>query len=177
MKNIVLIGAANRGKSTLGALAAEKLGMRHLDVDQMVMEMAVESGDIRSIFRRFHEYQDQAVRTAMECKEPIILSTGAEILINPTALEALRTFGLVVHVKRPSSLSRENKSNLVIKRTVWKADGEEIDSIYDENMFMQDYEKDLHLYDEVADAILENIGTLEEGVEKLLALAESGSTA
>jgi shikimate kinase len=170
MENIILIGASHRGKSTLGKLAAEKTGMRFLDTDEMVVGYAVKSGDPASIFRRFIEYQRRAVREAMECREPVIISTGAEIVANRADFALLCGSGYVIHVRRSSERCAGTGLNTVIVRTIIGKDGGKMEEVYDRNAMINDYARDLPVYDKAADVILDNNGTVEEGLEKLLAV-------
>jgi shikimate kinase len=170
MGNIILIGASGSGKSTLGKLAAEKTGMRHLDIDTMVMDYAIEGGNPASVFLHFLEYQSRAVQEALRRREPVIISTGAEIITNRSDFALLCDFGYVVHVRRSSDMSAESGSGVVLVRTSIGADGEKAEKIYDGNSFIKDYEQELPAYDEAADEILDNNGAVEEGLEKLIAL-------
>jgi shikimate kinase len=176
MKNIILIGAPNRGKSTLGKLAAERFGMRYLDIDEMAMGYAIERGNPVYIFTNMLRYQSKAVREALECDEPVIISAGASIIESPDDLELLRDSGFVIHIKRRSDLSVMPPSRFALVHTSMGGDGEKVEKISAgaelSDMLNKEYERDMQQYEEAADAVLDNDGTVEEGLEKLAVLIE-----
>jgi shikimate kinase len=172
MKNIILIGASYRGKTTLGKLLAEKMGIRHLDIDEMVMDYAIERGSPAYIFLHFGENQRRAVREVLKCDEPVVVSTGAEIMESWSEFKLLCDFGYVIHLRRSPDLSAETNSGLVLTHVTQGENGETVRKVYDHKLLIEGYEQDLPIFDEMADAILYNDGTVEEGLDKLVALID-----
>jgi len=100
--NIVLIGMPGSGKSTVGNLLAERLGMGFVDTDAMV-EAA--HGPIPRIFAQhgeavFRQYELDAAREATGYMRTVI-STGGGIVHTEAAMQALRDTGIVVFIDRP----------------------------------------------------------------------------
>jgi shikimate kinase len=176
MKNIILIGAPNRGKSTLGKLAAKRLGMRYLDIDEMAMDYAVEQGNPLLIFMHMLKYQSRAVREAIAGDEPAVISAGASIIESPDDLELLRGSGYVIHVRRRSDLSVMPPSRFSLTHTNMGKNGKTTEKICSgaemSDLLSKEYERDMPKYEAAADATLDNDGTPEEGLEKLLKLVD-----
>jgi shikimate dehydrogenase len=110
--NVVLTGMPGSGKSTVGRLLAERLGMGFLDTDSMI-EAA--HGPIPGIFVTegeavFRQYELTAARDAANTMNTVI-STGGGIVQTEAAMQALLETGVVVYVDRPLDiLLRETKT-------------------------------------------------------------------
>jgi len=144
--NIVLIGMPGSGKSTVGSLLAERLGMGFVDTDVMV-EAA--HGPIPRIFAQhgeavFRQYELDAAREAAGYMRTVI-STGGGIVHTEAAMQALRETGIVVYIDRPLErlLSETDTSGRPLL-----ADGKRAISAL--------YQKRHHLYQGYADIISEN---------------------
>ena len=88
MKNIVLIGMMGCGKSTVGRLAAEKLGMAFVDTDERI------EGDtgraIPDIFAQegeagFREHE-LAVSRALAREQGLVIACGGGLPTRPDAI-------------------------------------------------------------------------------------------
>lgn len=100
--NVVLIGMPGSGKSTVGQLLAERLGMRFLDTDAMV-EAA--HGPIPGIFASqgeaaFRQYELAAACEAANTMNTVI-STGGGMVQTEAAMQVLLETGVSVYVDRP----------------------------------------------------------------------------
>ncbi len=100
MRNIVLTGFMGSGKSTVGRLLAERLGMRLVDTDEEVERMAGMS--IPEIFerygeKRFRELEHLAVRHISELEGAVIV-TGGGVVLNPENLRLLRRRGVIFYL-------------------------------------------------------------------------------
>ncbi len=99
--NIVLIGMPGSGKTTVGRLLAERLGMDFADTDAMVEEA---HGKIPDIFRAegeaaFRKYESEAAKKAAAMSRAVI-STGGGIIMNESNMNSLRETGRVVFLDR-----------------------------------------------------------------------------
>jgi shikimate dehydrogenase len=103
MKNIVLIGLPGSGKSTLGALAAERFGLDFIDMDA---EIEKDAGmTISEIFSsqgeaRFRELETGTARAAAR-RRRCVIATGGGVILREENMRALRENGLVVFLDRP----------------------------------------------------------------------------
>lgn len=105
---VVLVGAPGSGKSTVGALLAERLGVAFHDVDAVIVERSGKS--IADIFVEDGEPAFRALeeRTTAELLAlPGVLSLGGGAVLSPTTRAALRDHrviwlkvGLAQSVKR-----------------------------------------------------------------------------
>ena len=102
-ENIVLIGMPASGKSSVGALLAEKLGRELVDTDALIVEKAGES--IPALFEKhgeahFRELESEAIRAA-SARTGIILATGGGAVLRTENVDALRQNGRLFWLDRP----------------------------------------------------------------------------
>ncbi len=100
--NIVLIGMPGSGKSTVGRLLAQRLGMGFLDTDAMIETV---HGPIPDIFSSagetvFRQYELTAAHQAANTMNTVI-STGGGMVQTEAAMRALHASGIAVYVDRP----------------------------------------------------------------------------
>jgi len=100
--NVVLIGMPGSGKSTVGRLLADRLGMGFTDTDTLIEET---HGPIPGIFKAkgeavFRRYELAAAKEAAGRMQAVI-STGGGIVQTGEAMRALRDSGVIVYVDRP----------------------------------------------------------------------------
>lgn len=103
MENIVLIGMPGCGKTTLGTVAAEKLGKTFVDMDAEIEKQA--GMDIPSIFEThgepyFRQLETETARRLGKEKSQVI-ATGGGAVLRPENMKALSQNGRVVFLKRP----------------------------------------------------------------------------
>jgi shikimate dehydrogenase len=103
MKNIVLIGLSYSGKSTLGALAAERFGLNFLDTDaEIERSEGMPVADIFSAYgeSRFRDLETAAVLAAAK-RERTVIATGGGAVLREENMRALAETGLIVFLDRP----------------------------------------------------------------------------
>lgn len=98
MDNIILIGFMGTGKSTVGRLLAEKLGMRFVDMDQLIEER--ERRSISEIFavdgeQHFRALESDLVRE-LALESGLVIATGGGVVLDPRNIETFERCGLVV---------------------------------------------------------------------------------
>ncbi|MEF2836533.1 MAG: shikimate kinase [Oscillospiraceae bacterium] len=157
MQNIVLIGMPGCGKSTVASLLAEKLGRISADADQKIEEMAGKT--IPEIFAE----DGEAVFRELETKVLSDLGKQSQLII--------ATGGGCVTKSRNYPLLHQNGSIFWITRDLdlLATDGRPLS--LDQKMTDM-YAIRKPLYQEFADHIIDNNGTFQDTVRKILTILE-----
>ena len=154
-QNIVLIGMPGCGKTTIGRALAQALSRPLVDTDAMIVESAGRS--IPDIFatdgeEAFRTLETQAV-TAAGRMSGAVISTGGGVVTRERNYAPLSQNGRIIFIRRDSEeLPVDGRP---ISQSTPKAEL---------------YAKRLPLYNAFADADVENNGTVDETVNKILAL-------
>lgn len=158
--NLVLIGMSGGGKTTLGKMAAEKLGKTFVDTDEeIVKHIGMPISDFfakegESAFRKI----ETEVLHACSAQNNLVISTGGGIVKNPLNVEYLKRNGRIIWLKRDAELLQSGNGRPLAPNKA---------------ATLQLYEERLPLYTAAAEAIAENNGTAEEGLHAILAAYES----
>ncbi len=147
MCNIVLIGMAGCGKSTIGKRLAELLRKELVDTDEMIVN--TENKQIPEIFEEkgenyFRWCENVAVNIAGKEKSQII-ATGGGVITRPENYNSLKQNGIIVFINRDAELLATNGRPLSQKYGAKEL-----------------YEKRLPLYRQFADIEIDGNGTIEE---------------
>ncbi len=102
-QNIVLVGMPSSGKSTVGAILADKLGRNLIDTDAEIVKTA--GKEITSIFAAegeegFRDRESTAVLEASRATSSII-STGGGAILRTDNVAALKSNGRIYFIDRP----------------------------------------------------------------------------
>lgn len=99
--NLILIGMMGSGKSTVGQLLADRLGMRFVDTDAVIEEM--QGLSISRIFELYGESHFRALEATLVEKlskiDGAILSTGGGLVMNPCNTMLLKSMGKIIYLK------------------------------------------------------------------------------
>lgn len=102
-ENAVLIGMPASGKSTIGAIVAEKLGRRFIDTDTLIEEKA--NMAISEIFEKFGEekFRDLESEVISECAKmtSVVIATGGGAILRKENRDALKMNGRLFFIDRP----------------------------------------------------------------------------
>jgi shikimate kinase len=102
---IFLIGARASGKSTLGRLVAERLGLAFVDADQAMHDsdgLEVDAFVARSGWPAFRARESAILR---ECARPrTVVATGGGVVLDPGNCAFMRATGMVFFLDAPASL-------------------------------------------------------------------------
>jgi shikimate kinase len=162
MNHIILIGVPNCGKTTLGKRAAKVLKMPFYDTDTMVTDKMdlVNPADIfrPSFQQQFYDGQLTAVKELALLKVPAIIATGAEVALMPQCVSLLQKMGTVVLIKRDVQLMLEDVSKRTRGFILTDGKGMEIDM---NAKAVEEYAKEIKVYEKVAHKIFENNGDEE----------------
>ena len=153
MCNIVLIGMAGCGKSTIGKVLAEKLNKELVDTDQMIEN--VENMLIPEIIEKFGEVhfrncENAAVILAGREKECII-ATGGGVVTRVENYNPLKQNGIIVFINRDADLLPTN--------------GRPLSQMHGVKAL---YEKRMPLYRQFADVEVDGNGTVEEVADRII---------
>lgn len=153
MKNIVLIGMPGCGKTTIGALLAEKLGRTLADADEKIISLAGKS--IPDIFAQdgeptFRDWETKAL-TELGKQSGLVIATGGGCVTQKRNYPLLHQNGYLVWLERDCS--------------VLPTDGRPLSQANDLGKM---YAVRKPLYEAFADIRVENAGTPEETAQKIL---------
>lgn len=101
--NVVLIGMPGCGKTTLGTLAAKRMGRSFWDIDVQIERQ--ERRSIREIFASggepyFRELEARMTKEAAR-QENAVISTGGGVVLREDNMAALATTGTIFFLDRP----------------------------------------------------------------------------
>ncbi len=91
-RHVVLVGLMATGKSTVGALLADRLGRVAVDSDQQIE--AAQGRSVREIFASdgepaFRALETQALLDALEQPEPLVVAAAGGVVLDPANRRAL----------------------------------------------------------------------------------------
>ena len=158
--NLVLIGMSGGGKTVLGKRAAEKLGKTFVDTDHEIVKRIGMS--IPEFFAKEGEAAFRKIETEvlheLSSQNHLVISTGGGIVKNPLNVDMLKRNGRILWLKRNANLLQSGHGRPLAP---------------DKAATRKLYEERLPLYTAAAEAIAENNGTAEEGLNAILAAYES----
>lgn len=101
MSHVFLIGFMGAGKSTVGKIVAERLGLPFMDLDDTIEQSAGRS--VREIFdsegeATFRELESQALASLSDV-EPSVVACGGGVVISPENRTMLKSSGIVVYLR------------------------------------------------------------------------------
>ena len=112
--NISLVGMPGAGKTTVGRILAEKLGMEFCDTDEGIEKIAGESPE-KIIEKygeeRFREIESETVKSLSALKGAVI-ATGGGTILREKNVEKLRSCGVVIWLGRDLNLLAQNNRPL-----------------------------------------------------------------
>ena len=155
MENIILIGMPGCGKSTIGRVVAQKCDKRFVDADEAIKEKA--GMEIPAIFEKYGESGFRAIESKvldeLGKQSGLVIATG----------------GGCVTVERNYDLLHQNGRIIWIQRAIEKltTEGRPLSA---GGKLQQMYKYRGPLYQKFADTIVQNDGTIEETVDKILYL-------
>ncbi len=101
MKNIVLIGMPGSGKTTIGKLLAEELGMSFIDMDDYIQK--TEQKSIKVLFAQGESFfRDAETRCAEELSKlnSYVIAAGGGIVVRKENLGYLKKSSIIVFINR-----------------------------------------------------------------------------
>ncbi|HEY5251720.1 MAG TPA: shikimate kinase [Acidimicrobiales bacterium] len=108
-ERILLVGMMGAGKSTAGRLAAKRLGWTWVDVDAEIVRAG--GATVPELFARhgeahFRQEESRVLGTVLDRDEPMVVSVGGGVVLDPVNRATLRAAGTVVWLRaRPETLT------------------------------------------------------------------------
>lgn len=135
--NIVLIGMPSSGKSTVGALLAEKLEMKFIDTDEVIKQ--IENKALKDIVneeghQKFLEKQETAILGLN--LEKYVIATGGSVVFGNLSMEHLKKSGKIVYLFMTLA---EIEQRVTPERRFAREKGKSLPDVYNERMPL--YEK------------------------------------
>ena len=103
-ENLVLVGMPASGKSTVGAILAERLGREFVDMDEAIVNTA--KRPISEIFsadgeRGFRDLESRVLREQLAQRNSLVIATGGGAILRDENVDALRRNGRLYFLDRP----------------------------------------------------------------------------
>jgi len=99
---VALVGLRGAGKSTLGALLAERMGAPFIELDRRIeQESGVKLSTVFDLYgpAGFHRLEREALERVLETNERFVLATGGSIVNEPETFSRLRSACYTVWLK------------------------------------------------------------------------------
>jgi len=155
--NISLIGMPSCGKSTVGKLLSEKLGLEFFDCDDEIVKKVG-----MSIPEYFEKYGEDAFRDvesevakSLSLKSGAVISTGGGIVKRAENTKALKKCGMLVYIDRPLEL-------------LSVGEGRPLSSSKD--ALKRLYKERKGLYEACADAVIDGAGSVGDVTDAIIEL-------
>lgn len=112
--NISLVGMPGAGKTTVGRILAEKLGMSFCDTDEEIEKIAGESPE--KIIEKYGEERFREIETevaeSVSLLRGVVIATGGGTILREKNVEKLRSCGVVIWLGRDLNLLAQNNRPL-----------------------------------------------------------------
>ena len=98
MKNLILVGFMGSGKTTAGTLAAQRLGMTFVDMDDIIEQRHGQT--VSEIFEKkgeafFRRHERELVRE-LAARQDHVIATGGGVVLDPNNLRDFGRTGVVI---------------------------------------------------------------------------------
>lgn len=159
-ENIIFVGMPAAGKSTVGIVAAKRLGYDFIDTDLLIQKR--EGMLLKEIIREkgnegFLAIENQ-INKELEASRAVI-SPGGSVIYCEEAMEHFKKIGVIVYLRASFETIRRRIPNLK-KRGVIVPEGQ---------TFRELYEERVKLFEKYADIIVdEDVMYLENTIERVL---------
>jgi len=98
--NVYIIGFMGSGKSTVGRLLAERMGMEFIDTDELIEKKTEIS--IEELFKRFGEdfFREIEARILFEVSKTlgVVVACGGGVVLGDENMRLLRSTGIIVYL-------------------------------------------------------------------------------
>ena len=172
MSKYVLIGIPATGKSTIGKRAADILNVPFYNTDKMACERMTPEQQMRLLsfsgVALFERNQYAVIVELAKLDKPAIIEACPESALIPEHVKVIKKIGPIIYIKRDmkSALAQvQKRENRMFMHSL--NSGGKIDM---QAEAVKLYAKECSNYEALADMILDNNGSEDEAVEKLVAI-------
>lgn len=154
-RNLVLIGMSGCGKTTLGKLAAEKLGKTFVDTDaEIIKRIGMSIADYFAAYGEdsFRQVESEVIQE-ISTQNNLVISTGGGVIKNPENIRWLKGNGTVIWIQRDPELLESGNGRPLVP---------------DQDAVRRLYKERLPLYTAASEAIIENNENEEKALQKIL---------
>ena len=154
-RNLVLIGMSGCGKTTLGKLAAEKLGKTFVDTDaEIIKRIGMSIADYFAAYGEdsFRQVESEVIQE-ISAQNNLVISTGGGVVKDPENIRWLKGNGTVIWIQRDPELLESGHGRPLVPNQ------EAVRKLLKER---------LPLYTAASEAIIENNENEEEALQKIL---------
>lgn len=165
MKNIVLIGMPGSGKSTFGCLVSQQLNMNFIDMDDYIVKM--EGKSIKELFAVSEDcFRDAETRCSLELSNmnSIVVAAGGGIIKRKENIDHLKKSSIIIFINRP--LEEILKDIDCGVRPLLAGGKSKLYDLYDER---------INLYKEYCNFEIDNSGTIQDTLNKILHIIKENS--
>jgi shikimate kinase len=173
MRPVVLIGPPGCGKTTLGELAAQKLGIAFVDTDTQVIQRVnsrYPESHFFEIVRHFPALEYEVLLELVREQKPMVLSTGAETALSPEKASLLTQIGYIVLVRRNKETLTEELSRQKSHWVMTTGEGEHKKTENASGFFTDMFFNEMPCYERIANAVLDNDSGIETGLAGLITI-------
>lgn len=155
---VALIGLPGCGKTTFSCLLTEAMNLKQLDTDDMIVEMSGKS--IPELFAvsedHFRDWEEK-VLASIAPDDQLVVACGGGIIKREGNRALLRKNAIVVYIDRSPELICATVDTS--GRPLLREGAEKVYQLYEERK---------SLYEEAADVIIPNTGTIEETLQQMI---------
>lgn len=169
-KHIVLIGMPASGKSTVGILAAEKLGYRFLDSDDVIIEK--EGRPLQEIIdsetnEGFLKIEEKVNLTIGFEEDPLVIATGGSAIYSEKAMNHFKDIGTIVYLSVPYETIKERLGDFAL-RGVIVPDGFTLKDLYEQRSKICAHYADIIVNENPDDEIPDAANALYNKIKNIL---------
>lgn len=105
MKNIIIFGQKNSGKSSIGKKLANKINFQFIDTDLLIKKKYFELNNkklsIKDIFKKedYFRFLEKKVVFSLKTKEKTVISLGGGTLLDKENINFLKKIGFFIYLK------------------------------------------------------------------------------
>lgn len=155
---VALVGLTGCGKSTFARLLAERMNLKLIDNDERIVEMSGKT--IPELFavseEHFRDWEEKAL-ASIKPDSGLVVACGGGIIKRESCRDILRRNAIVIYIDRPPEkiVSDIDTSG----RPLLKEGAERVYRLYEERRA---------LYEEAADVIIPNNGSIEDALQQMM---------